>query len=217
MGTHHFCDKRIKLAHQFTGGSFIMTERSRHQLARISRIHVGGFSSTILTKTGAVALRLQTLAARHKKIRNQHFASAVMSFERGARCASGKKNKGNNTMKRNLLALAAAAVIGFGGLGIALARGGSSGHYAGVEHLVKSLNLTPEQQAKIQPMLSQTRPQIEAIYEDAAAKTHTVMSNALAQVRPLLNPDQQKKFDAQQKAYEGLRIARKELHEAMRE
>ena len=120
-------------------------------------------------------------------------------------------------MKRNLLALAAAAVIGFGGLGIALARGGSSGHYAGVEHLVKSLNLTPEQQAKIQPMLSQTRPQIEAIYEDAAAKTHTVMSNALAQVRPLLNPDQQKKFDAQQKAYEGLRIARKELHEAMRE
>ena len=128
-----------------------------------------------------------------------------------------EKNKGNKTMKRNLLALTAAAVIGFGGFGIALARGGSSGHHAGFEHLVKSLNLTPEQQAKIQPILSQTRPQIETIHEDAAAKTRTVMSNALAQIRPLLTPEQQKKFDAQQKAYADLRIARKELHDAMRE
>ena len=120
-------------------------------------------------------------------------------------------------MKRNLLALAAAAVIGFGGLGVALARSGSSGHHAGFEHLVKSLNLTPEQQAKVQPILSQTRPQIEAIQEDAAAKTRTVMSSAFGQIRPLLTPEQQKKFDAQQKAYENLRLARKELHEAMRE
>ena len=43
------------------------------------------------------------------------------------------------------------------------------------------------------------------------------MSNALAQIRPLLTPEQQKKFDAQQKAYADLRIARKELHDAMRE
>jgi len=128
-----------------------------------------------------------------------------------------EKNKGNKTMKRNLLALTAAAAIGFGGFGIALARGGSSGHHAGFEHLVKLLNLTSEQQAKIQPILSQTRPQIEAIHEEEAAKTHTVMSNALAQIRPLLTPEQQKKFDAQQKAYADLRIARKELHDAMRE
>jgi Spy/CpxP family protein refolding chaperone len=134
-----------------------------------------------------------------------------------AQVALLEKNKGNKTMKRNLLALTAAAVIGFGGFGIALARGGSSGHHASLEHLVKSLNLTPEQQAKIQPILSQTRPQIEAIYEDAATKTHTVMSSALTQVRPLLTAEQQKKFDAQQKAYEDLRLARKELHDAMRE
>jgi Spy/CpxP family protein refolding chaperone len=126
------------------------------------------------------------------------------------------KEQREYNMKRNLLALAAAAVIGFGGFGVALARGGSS-HHAGFEHLVKSLNLTPEQQAKVQPILSQTRPQIEAIQEDAAAKTRTVMSNAFGQIRPLLTPEQQKKFDAQQKAYADLRLARKELHDAMRE
>src|ERR1051325_9567584 len=120
-------------------------------------------------------------------------------------------------MKRNLLALAAAAVIGFGGFGVALARSGSSGHHAGFEHLVKSLNLTPEQQAKVQLILSQNRPQIEATQEDAAAKPRQVMSSAFGQIRPLLTPEQQKKFDAQQKAYEDLRLARKELHEAMRE
>lgn len=117
-------------------------------------------------------------------------------------------------MKRNLLALTAAAALGFGGFGLALAKTGPTGHRFGFEQLTKSLDLTPDQQAKIQPIFDQARPQIAAIHQDAAAKTRTVMNNAFTQIRPLLTPEQQKKLDAQQKAHEDLRTARKELHEA---
>jgi Spy/CpxP family protein refolding chaperone len=127
------------------------------------------------------------------------------------------ENKGNKQMKRHLLALTAAAALSLGGLGIAVAKARPIGHRAGLERLTTSLNLTPDQQAKIQPILDQAKPQIAAIHEDAAAKTRTVVTNMLAQIRPLLTPEQQKKLDAQQKAQEDLRIARKELHEAVKE
>ena len=116
-------------------------------------------------------------------------------------------------MKQNLIAIAAAAAIGFGGFGSALAKTGPTRHRVGLEQLTKSLDLTPEQQAKVQPILDQARPQIVAIHEDAAAKTKTVITNTVAQIRPLLTPEQQKKLDAQQKAHEDLRNARKELHD----
>jgi Spy/CpxP family protein refolding chaperone len=120
-------------------------------------------------------------------------------------------------MKRNLIALAAAAAIGFGGFGIAIAKNGPAGHRAGLERLTRSLDLTPDQQAKVQPILDQAKPQIAAIHQDAAAKTRTVVTNMLVQIRPLLTPEQQKKLDEQQKAHENLQVARKELHDAMKE
>jgi Spy/CpxP family protein refolding chaperone len=120
-------------------------------------------------------------------------------------------------MKRNLIAIAAAAALGFGGFGIAIAKNAPAGHRAGLERLTKSLDLTPDQRAKIQPILDQAKPQIAAINQDAAAKTRTVVTNMLAQIRPLLTPEQQKKLDAQQKAQEELRTARRELHDAMKE
>jgi len=122
-------------------------------------------------------------------------------------------------MKRNLLALSAAVAIALGGFGVALARTGPAEHRHdfGLEHLTKSLNLTPDQQAKVQPILDQARPQIFAIHQDAAQKTKTVITNTVEQIRPLLTPEQQKKLDAQQKAHEDLRTARKELHEAVKD
>jgi Spy/CpxP family protein refolding chaperone len=129
-------------------------------------------------------------------------------------------------MKRNLLTLAAVGVIALGGFAIAQAEsgpgrwqghGGGHGHGFAVEHLTKALNLTSDQQAKVQPIIDKARPQVMAIHKEAMQKMQTVMDNTMSQIRPLLNKDQQKKFDALQKAREDLRKARQELHSAMAE
>ncbi len=45
----------------------------------------------------------------------------------------------------------------------------------------------------------------------------TVIDSALSEIRPVLTPEQQKKFDAIQKAHEDMMNARKALHEATQE
>jgi protein CpxP len=126
-------------------------------------------------------------------------------------------------MKRNLLTLAAVGVIALGGFAIAQAESGPGrrhghgdhGHGFAIEHLTKALNLTSDQQAKVQPIIDKARPQIMAIHKEAMQKMETVMDNTMSQIRPMLNQDQQKKFDALQKAREDLRKARQELESAM--
>ena len=90
-------------------------------------------------------------------------------------------------------------------------RGGPGQH---LERLTETLDLTPEQKAKIQPIIEQARPQIRAIHQEAMQKTQAVMENAMAQMRPLLTPEQQKKADELKTAHQNLRKARKEMHEA---
>jgi periplasmic protein CpxP/Spy len=141
-------------------------------------------------------------------------------------------------MKRNLLTLAAVGAIALGGFAIAQAQGGPGrwhGQGLSLEHLTKTLNLTSDQQAKVQPILdqakpqmiaihqeaksamSQIRPQIIAIHKNTMQKTQAVMANAMSQIRPLLTPEQQTKFDALQKARQDMRAAQQELHNAMKE
>jgi Spy/CpxP family protein refolding chaperone len=79
------------------------------------------------------------------------------------------------------------------------------------------LNLTAEQQAKVQPLIDQARPQIVAIHKDAMEKTHAIMDKTMSQIRPILAPDQQKKFDDMQKARQDMRNAMQEMHSAMTE
>jgi F0F1-type ATP synthase membrane subunit b/b' len=79
------------------------------------------------------------------------------------------------------------------------------------------LNLTPDQQAKVKPLLDQARPQIMAIHKDAMQKTQAIVDKTMTQIRPLLTQDQQTKFDALQKARQDLRNAMQELHAAMAE
>lgn len=75
-------------------------------------------------------------------------------------------------------------------------RGGRSGfRHNSLQRTTEQLNLTPEQKAKVQPILDQATPQIENIRREAMQKTKAVMDNAMAQIRPLLTPDQQKRFD----------------------
>ena len=101
-------------------------------------------------------------------------------------------------MKRNLLTLAAIGAIAIAGYAFAEPPqdgfGGRHGHW-----------------------IDQARPQIIAIHKDAMEKTHAIMDKTMSQIRPILTPDQQKKFDALQKARQDMRNAMQELHRAMAE
>ena len=129
-------------------------------------------------------------------------------------------------MKRNILTLGAACAIVLGGLVLVQAnpghRGGGHWHGRGagafaLEHVTDTLDLTADQQAKVQPILDQAKPQIIAIHKDAMQKTHAVMDDAMGKIRPLLTAEQQKKFDDLQKAHQEMRDARKKMHDAMKE
>ncbi len=108
-------------------------------------------------------------------------------------------------MKRNFLTFAAAALIILGGFAVMQAQGrhggGARGHR--LEQLTEGLNLTPDQQAKVQPIVDQAQPQIAAIRQESMQKMKVVMDNTASQIRPLLTPEQQSKLDDNQKARQG--------------
>jgi|ERR1043166_5135510 Spy/CpxP family protein refolding chaperone len=83
-----------------------------------------------------------------------------------------------------------------------------------LEYMTKTLDLTPDQQAKIGPILEQAKPQMKAARQESKEKMKTVRDNVRSQIRPLLTPVQQQKWDAIQKAREDLRKAREALREA---
>ena len=76
-------------------------------------------------------------------------------------------------------------------------RGGGN-RYGVLEKTTEGLNLTPEQKAKVQPIIDQTSPQIQTIRRDAEQKIKTLVDNAMAQIRPILTPEQQKMLDDSQ-------------------
>ncbi len=83
-------------------------------------------------------------------------------------------------MKRNVLALTAAGAIALGGFVVVQAQPGPGGaghrhgHAFGLKGITEKLDLTAEQQAKVQPILDQAKPQIAAIHQEAMQKMHTV-------------------------------------------
>jgi Spy/CpxP family protein refolding chaperone len=125
-------------------------------------------------------------------------------------------------MKRNLLALAAIGAIALSGFAIAqgeneTGRGGARGwhgHRNVLEHMTETLNLTPDQKAKVQPILDQAKPQVIAIHQEAMQKMKAVMDDTTSKIRPLLKPDQQQKLDNIRQAHENMRKAMKDLHDA---
>ena len=114
-------------------------------------------------------------------------------------------------MKRNFLTLVTAALIVLGGFSVLQAQnargGGAKGHR--LEQLTDGLNLTPDQQAKVQPLIDQAKPQISDIRRQAMEKIKSVITSTASQIRPLLTPEQQKKFDENQNARRGRMNARK--------
>jgi Spy/CpxP family protein refolding chaperone len=135
-------------------------------------------------------------------------------------------------MKRQLITLALASGLAFGTVASINAQGndgggdwhghggrGGHGKFGGgnpMEHLTKQLDLTPDQQAKVQPIVEAAKPQIQAIHQDAMQKTKAVMDNTMAQIRPLLTAEQQQKLDATKAAHEKMREARQEMRAARR-
>ena len=153
---------------------------------------------------------------KQAKIRcNRATRQAVTSYER-VRTIQMKTN-----MKRNLLTLSVIGGVAFAGYAFAQGHGGGHGGWQGqglaMGHLTKTLNLTAEQQAKVQPLIDQARPQIVAIHKAAMDQTHAIMDKTMSQIRPLLAADQQKKFDDMQKARQDMRNAMQEMHNAMKE
>jgi Spy/CpxP family protein refolding chaperone len=129
-------------------------------------------------------------------------------------------------MKRNLLTLSAiGSAIALGGFAFAQAENqGSHGpgghgawhgdHGSPLEHITETLGLTPDQAAKVQPIVDQAKPQIIAIHQEAMQKTKAIMDNVMSQIRPLLTPEQQAKADNMQKAHQDMMNAAKEMHDA---
>ena len=83
-----------------------------------------------------------------------------------------------------------------------------------LEHLSESLNLTAEQKARVQPIIDQTKPQIAAIHQEAMEKMRAIIESTAGQIRPMLTPQQQEKFDAMKKAHEDMLKAMEEMHAA---
>jgi Spy/CpxP family protein refolding chaperone len=123
-------------------------------------------------------------------------------------------------MKRNLLTLAAAGAIALGSFVVVQAQPGSGGggrwhgHAFGLRGITKQLDLTSDQETKVQPILDAAKPQLAAIHQEAMQKAKGVIDSSLSQIRPLLTADQQKKLDAIQKAHQDMMNAHKEFQDA---
>ncbi len=126
-------------------------------------------------------------------------------------------------MKRNLLTFIAISAIAVGSSAWAEPEhgphgpGGPGGEFHGhggpLDHVAETLNLTPDQKAKVQPILDQAKPQMMAIHQEAMQKAKAVMESTMSQIRPLLTPEQQKKADDMKKAHEDMHNAMKEMHD----
>ena len=81
-----------------------------------------------------------------------------------------------------------------------------------LEKATFGLNLDAEQRAKVQSVIDETSPRLATAEADALNRRHEIIDNALAQIRPILTPDQQKKLNELQKARDDVHSARDRLH-----
>ena len=73
------------------------------------------------------------------------------------------------------------------------------------QRLTKELNLTSDQQTKVQSILEDQQKQMQALRQDTSStpedrrsKMMDIHKNSVSQIRAVLNDDQQKKFDEMQ-------------------
>lgn len=63
------------------------------------------------------------------------------------------------------------------------------------EHLRRALDLTPDQSAKISPIVDATTAKLEAIRIESAQRVRVVMEESERAIAPALRPEQQKKLE----------------------
>ena len=63
------------------------------------------------------------------------------------------------------------------------------------EHFKRSLDLTPEQESKVAPIIESTSAKLETIRLETAERVRLVMEESKKEVAPLLTPEQQQKLD----------------------
>jgi Spy/CpxP family protein refolding chaperone len=74
-----------------------------------------------------------------------------------------------------------------------------------LQRMTQQLNLTEGQQQQIKPLLDNESQQMQALWQDSSlsqqdrgAKAQQIRQNTTDQIKPILNADQQKKFDEMQ-------------------
>lgn len=122
-------------------------------------------------------------------------------------------------MKRPLITLSIAGALALGASAALQAGPGWRGcgqHKKGfaLERITTELELTPQQQAQVAPIIEGAKPQIRAIHQEAMEKTRAVLQTSVAQLRPLLTAEQQQKLDKLQQAREKMHEAMREMHDA---
>jgi len=72
-----------------------------------------------------------------------------------------------------------------------------------LQRLTQQLNLTDEQQQKIKPILEDESQQIQTLRQDSSlsqpekfGKMREIRRNTMSQIKPILNPEQQKTLEA---------------------
>ena len=100
-------------------------------------------------------------------------------------------------MKRSFFTFATAGLIVLAGFSIVQAQNPRGGRDRGhrLDRLTEGLNLTPDQQAKVQPIIDQAQPKIAEIHREAMQKIQELTASTVSQIRPLLTPEQQTKLD----------------------
>lgn len=65
------------------------------------------------------------------------------------------------------------------------------------EEMKRDLNLTDQQASEIQRIIEQSREKYRALRSETSPRFDAVRAEAQAQIRALLNPEQQQRFDAE--------------------
>ncbi len=72
-----------------------------------------------------------------------------------------------------------------------------------LQHMTKTLNLTEDQQQKIKPILEQEQQQMQSLHQDTSmsqpdrmSKMREMRQSTNEQIKAVLTPDQQKKWEA---------------------
>src|SRR5947199_409439 len=93
-------------------------------------------------------------------------------------------------MKQTLTVIAA-IVLGTFSFAQAQPPGGPHGgwHLNPLEEMSSTLNLTDAQKAKVQPIVDQAKPQLQAIHQEAMTKAKAVIDASITQIRPPLKPE----------------------------